>query len=50
MTGTGRLLRRKAGQSHNLETKSPKDKRSFSKDLKVAESNVKAVKRLLGMR
>ena len=38
----------KARQSHNLEHKSPKLKRSFSKDLPVAPSDVKMVKRLLG--
>jgi large subunit ribosomal protein L35 len=48
VTGTGKLLRRKAGQSHNLEHKSPKLKRAFSKDLPVAKSDEKAVKRLLG--
>ena len=37
VTATGKLLRRKAGQSHNLEHKSPKQKRAFSKDQPVAE-------------
>jgi large subunit ribosomal protein L35 len=49
VTGTGKLLRRNAGQSHNLEHKSPKRKRAFSKDLPVARANVRAVKKLLGM-
>ena len=48
VTGTGKLLRRNAGQSHNLEHKSPKRKRAFSKDLPVAPSNVRAIKKLLG--
>ena len=48
VTGTGKLLRRNAGQSHNLEHKSPKRKRAFSKDAAVAESDVPNVKRLLG--
>ena len=48
VTGTGKLLRRNAGQSHNLEHKSPKRKRAFSKDLPVAPANVGAVKKLLG--
>ena len=48
VTGTGKLLRRKARQSHNLEHKSPKLKRSFSKEFRVAEADVKTVKRLLG--
>ena len=48
VTGTGKLLRRNAGQSHNLEHKSPKRKRQFSKDLPVAPANVRTVKKLLG--
>ena len=36
VTATGKFLRRKAGQSHNLEHKSPKQKRAFSKDQPVA--------------
>ena len=50
VTATGKLLRRKAKQSHNLEHKSPKLKRSFSKDISVAPSDVKMVNRLLGKR
>ena len=46
--GTGKLTRRKAGQSHNLGPKSPKLKRAFSKELPVAAANTKVVKRLLG--
>ena len=48
VTGTGKLLRRKAGQSHNLGPKSPKLKRAFNKDQKVAPANTKTVKKLLG--
>ena len=48
VTSTGKILRRKAGQSHNLEHKSPKVKQSFSKDHPVAKANVKMVKKLLG--
>ena len=48
VTGTGKLLRRNAGQSHNLEHKSPKRKRAFSKDLPVAPANVRTIKKLLG--
>ena len=50
VTGTGKLMRLKAKQSHNLEHKSPKLKRSFSKDLPVAASDTKMVNRLLGKR
>ena len=42
------MLRRKAKQSHNLEHKSPKLKRSFSKDLPVTSANEGTIKRLLG--
>ncbi len=49
VTGTGKLLRRKAGQSHNLEHKSPKLKRAFRKDQPVAKANDKIVRTLLGL-
>ena len=48
VTGTGKLLRRKARQSHNLEHKSPKQKRAFSKDHPVSDADGRKVKRLLG--
>jgi len=48
VTGSGKLLRRSAMQSHNLEHKSPKQKRRFSKDLPVSADDTKKVKRLLG--
>ena len=50
VTGTGKLMRRRAMKSHYLEKKSPKKKRSFSKDAPVHKSNVESVKKLLGMR
>ena len=50
VTGTGKLMRQKAGQSHNLGHKSPKVKRAFSKELPVAPENTNMVKRLLGKR
>jgi len=50
LTGTGKLLRRRAMQSHLLERKSPKRRRGFSKDNPVAESDVKNVKKQLGLR
>jgi ribosomal protein L35 len=37
-------------KSHNLEHKSSKRKRGFRKDQPVAQSNVAAVKRLLGLK
>jgi len=50
VTGTGKLLRRSANQSHNLEHKSPKQKRKFSKALPVDPDNTKTVERMLGRR
>ena len=48
LTGTGKLTRRHAMKSHNLEKKSQKRKRAFGSDQPVDESNVKAVLKLLG--
>ena len=48
VTGSGKLLRRRAMQSHNLEKKSPKRKRGFSKDNAVHGSDGREVGRLLG--
>ena len=48
VTATGKLLRRKAGQSHNLEHKSPKLKRGFRKPRPVSAADAKVVRRLLG--
>ena len=43
-------MRRRAMRSHLLEKKSSKRKRSFRKGTPVDGSNVKSVKKLLGMR
>jgi large subunit ribosomal protein L35 len=48
VTSTGKILRRNAGQSHNFENQSPKQKRAFNKDVLVAKAQVKTIKRLLG--
>ena len=48
VTGTGKVTRRHAMQSHNLTKKSSKRKRAFGKAYEVAASDVKAVKKLLG--
>ena len=48
VTATGKFLRRKAGQSHNLEHKSPKRKRAFSKDVAVSAADRGVVARMLG--
>ena len=50
LTAGGKLLRRHAMKSHNLEHKSPKRKRAFGKDHPVAPENAKVLQRLLGRR
>ncbi len=50
VSGTGKLIRRHAMKSHNLEHKSSKRKRGFLKDQPVAANDVPRVKRLLGMK
>jgi large subunit ribosomal protein L35 len=46
LTGTGKLLRRKAMQSHNLGKKSAKRKRAFTRDQPVSPSDAKNVAKL----
>ncbi len=46
-TGTGKILRSKAGKSHILTTKSTKRKRNLRKPAMVDSANLKKVKRLL---
>ena len=48
VTGTGKLTRRRAMQSHYLEKKSQKRKRAFRTDQPVDESNVKQILKMLG--
>jgi large subunit ribosomal protein L35 len=50
ITGTGKLVRRRAFRTHLMEPKSPKRKRSFRKAALVGKADVKNVKRLLGLR
>ena len=50
VTAGGKILRRQAMQSHNLEKKSPKRKRRFSKDQPLAKANERALRALLGKR
>ena len=49
VTGTGKLLRRKAPKAHLLEKKSPKRKRSFRRDTPLAPSDVKNARKQLGI-
>ena len=48
VSGAGKLLRRHAMKSHNLEKKSAKRKRDFGADHTVDASNARSVSRLLG--
>jgi large subunit ribosomal protein L35 len=50
ITGTGKLLRRKAMQSHNLGKKSAKRKRAFTQDQPVSPADTREVKKLFGGR
>jgi large subunit ribosomal protein L35 len=48
LTGGGKILRRHAMKSHNLEKKSAKRRRSFRRDHPVEGSDAREVRRLLG--
>ena len=50
VSGSGKVTRRHAMKSHNLTKKSSKRKRDFGKDHPVAKVDVKAVKKLLGVK
>ena len=50
LTGTGKLLRRRAMKSHLLEKKSPKRKRSFRRDNALHGTDARAVKKMFGGR
>ena len=47
LSGAGKILRRHAMRSHNLEKKSSKRRRGFRKAQGVATSDTKGVKKLL---
>jgi len=48
ITGRGRILRRHAMKSHNLEKKTAKRRRGFRRDHSVDSTDVREVERLLG--
>jgi large subunit ribosomal protein L35 len=50
VSGAGKLLRRHAMKSHNLEKKSAKRKRNFRRGDPVSPADTRSVKRLLGRR
>jgi large subunit ribosomal protein L35 len=49
VTGSGKILRRPAMRSHNLEKKSSKRKRGFRKYREVTGADRGAIKKMLGM-
>jgi len=49
VTGTGKVMREKANKRHLLEVKPSKRTRRLSQDAVVAPSDVKKVKKLLGI-
>jgi len=49
LTGTGKIKRANAFKSHILEKKSPKRKRAFKADSFVHPSDVKTIKKNLGI-
>ena len=49
VTAGGKILRRPAMRSHNLEKKSSKRKRGFRKDREVTGADRSALKKMLGM-
>ena len=49
VTGTGKILRQKAGMRHNLEKKSSKVTRRLSGTTELAKSDVSRAKKLLGL-
>lgn len=48
LTGTGRILRRHAMKSHNLEGKSQKRKRGFRRDHALDGADNRELRKLLG--
>ena len=50
VTASGKLLRRHAMKSHNLEKKSSKRKRAFRRDQPVSHADTRALKKMFGKR
>lgn len=48
MTGSGKIMRERAGKRHLLEHKSSRLTRRLSKDQVVAPADVKQIKKMLG--
>ena len=49
VTGSGKLLREKAGKRHNLETKASKVTRRMSGTVELAKADNARAKKLLGL-
>ena len=48
VTASGKILRRQAMKSHNLEKKSAKRRRKFRRDQALDETDAREVRRMLG--
>ena len=48
LTGTGKVLRRKAGSSHLMSVKSSKRRRGYRKDAQVSPGIARKVKCIIG--
>ena len=48
LTGTGKVMRRRANRNHHFEQKSSRVTRRLYKEVTVAPSDVKEIKNLLG--
>jgi large subunit ribosomal protein L35 len=48
LTGTGKVMRRRAGRKHLFEHKSSRVTRRLEGEVQVAPSDVRAIKKLLG--
>jgi len=49
VTGSGKILREKAGKRHNLEKKASKVTRRLSGTVEVAKNDTKRAKKMLGI-
>ena len=49
VTGTGKVMRQRAGRRHLLEHKSSRLTRRLAGDVQLAKGDVKTIKRMLGV-
>jgi large subunit ribosomal protein L35 len=49
VTGTGKIKKQRAGMRHNLEVKTSHKKRTLNQDQVIAKSDVRGIKKLLGL-